>query len=150
MACFSTRASVTTVLTMHPCVSWCSRVNGAACDSAKRMAYLVHKLWGYELIPILYFFCVCVMGGGGGGGGGGGMTYLQWKQHSTQSFIQQSLNHSTVLHLFCFFPYQNDVSPLPYECVSKQLHLSMVSIPKLCPIFGSKWMSQTHHTRCWL
>ena len=25
--CFSTKASVATVLTMHPCVSWCLRVN---------------------------------------------------------------------------------------------------------------------------
>ena len=41
--CFSTRASVATVLTTHPCVSRCLRVNTVFC--------------GFFIIITMYFFC---------------------------------------------------------------------------------------------
>ena len=48
--CFSTRASVATVLTTHPCVSWClSNVKGLAKQADDAM----------EFSPMLIAVCIC-------------------------------------------------------------------------------------------
>ena len=58
--CFSTRASVATVLTMHPCVSWCLRFNYITIIMKHMIMWNIWTVNCIEILKGVSFFVILV------------------------------------------------------------------------------------------